>query len=311
MDTVIIEMIKIWGPYALIIVLLVGFIAYIYKDKKNPVKEQSESGKYQKDDLIYETLKDMNLSIKESLDKNIIDINNNINNKIDNLETKLNNKINNLESKVDIQISYLDTKVNEIPVNDIVNVINTNNKNSLDKEYKAMLDKIRLGADIEDILIGYTKKINCTHILLASFHNGAQSLTGLPYFKFNIISEVFNPDDPQENDHPFAPVYKDCELTMHSRLFLFLFQNKSFYFSVEQDKISEMDKYDNIIINRMRGLGIKQIAACVTTENEKISGFICAVKYDDEQMNLDMLKLCVKELELIHNNTPIPAEYLN
>jgi hypothetical protein len=65
-----------------------------------------------------------------------------------------------------------------------------------------------------------------------------------------------------------------------------------------------MSKYDGIIIRRMIGFGIKQIALHLTQEDGKPSGFVGCVRYDYKEMDLDALELCVKELEIIHNNTP-------
>ena len=60
----------------------------------------------------------------------------------------------------------------------------------------------------------------------------------------------------------------------------------------------------------MAGLGIKQIALHVTQENNKPSGFVGCVRYDDKEMDMDSLKLCVKELEIIHNNTYFENNYV-
>ena len=110
--------------------------------------------------------------------------------------------------------------------------------------------------------------------------------------------------DNYEIDHAFAPVYKDCDLSLLGKLPNMLVQNKQLYFVIDENNESEMSKYDGIIIRRMIGFGIKQIALHLTQENGKPSGFVGCVRYDYKEMDLDALELCVKELEIIHNNTP-------
>lgn len=295
MDQVISELLRNWGAFGLIIVVL-GYLIYDKFIKKSDNIIKTETGKYNKNDLIYESLKD----IKESLTTNV----SSINSKIDTLEVNVNEKINKLETKVDQQISYIESKVNDIPIEDLTDVIEEIETSKIDKDYKAFEDTLRLGDNIFDLLSEYTKKINCTHIFIGSFHNGSQAITGFPYMKFNIIVEAFNPDEIVEEDHEFEPVYRDCHLSLLGKLPLMLIQKKMLYFYIDENNDSDMFNYDNIIVRRMIGMGIKQIALHLTCENNKPSGFIGIVKYNYDKMDMDQFKLCVKELEIIHNNTP-------
>ena len=146
----------------------------------------------------------------------------------------------------------------------------------------------------------YTKKINCTHIFVGSFHNGASSITGNPYFKFDIIKEAYHPVDIQENDHPFEPVYRDCQLSLLGKLPAVLVEKKLLHFTIDENNRSELEKYDNIIVNRMRGMGIKQLALHIAYDNGIVSGFVGCVKYDYENMNIAKLSECTHKLELIY-----------
>ena len=201
----------------------------------------------------------------------------------------------------------MESRINNIPIDEVKKLIEIDKNKRLqddDSHKKAWDDLIRLGDKIHDTLVDYTKSINCQHIFVGSFHNGSKSLTGVPYLKLDIIREVYHPTDINELDHDFAPVYKDCDLTLLGKLPKMLVQNKLLYFKVT-DYDSEMLKYDQIIARRMIGLGIKQIAVHVTTENNKPSGFVGCVRFDDNEMDMDNLKMCVKELEIIHNNTKL------
>jgi hypothetical protein len=309
MDQVISEIIRTWGTFGLIIV----FFGFVIWDKIKSAKDNKDvvNGKYKKDDLIYESLKDIKDSltenvktINEKLDRNI----DSVNERIDELEEKFDSKIDVLENRFDQKINDLHERVESIPTDNIQLIIDEFDKQQqLDAEAhdKAFEDILRLGDNIHDILTKYTEEINCNHIFISSFHNGSETLSGIPYIKFNMINEVFHPTDNYEIDHPFSPVYKDCELSLCGKLPNMLVQNKKLYFKIEDDGTSEMEKYDNMIIRRMKGFGIKQIALQLTTENNKPSGFVGCVRYDDKEMDLDALELCVRELEIIHNNRSV------
>lgn len=301
MDQVISELISTWGTFGLIIVVA-GFIIYdkiIKKDNSPAPKEAKNDGLYTKNDMIYESLKD----IKDLLETNVLVINSNINT----LKEDVYEKIDNLDESVDEKLTYMESRINNIPIDEVKKIIESDkHKKEEDNEAhkKAWYDLVRLGDKIHDTLVDYTKSINCQHLFVGSFHNGSRSLTGVPYLKLDIIREVYHPDDFHDLDHDFAPIYKDCDLTLLGKLPKMLVQNKLLYFNVN-DYNSEMLKYDQIVARRMLGLGIKQIALHVTKEDNKPSGFVGCIRYDDNKMDIESLKMCVKELEIIHNNTKL------
>lgn len=279
------------GVGVLITLILIGigiliWVKYFKKDNNNTANDN--------DAFMLEFLKELKNDLKEdtkTLNSNISSLKKHV----DNLEHKMNNKF-----------DEMDNKIHSIPVKAINKIIEDRNRideeNKL-KHQKAFDDALRLGDEIYDILMKYTQEINCQHIFVGSFHNGSESLEGVPYIKMDIIREVYHPTDIHELDHAFAPVYKDCELSLLGKLPRMLIQNKLLYFSVDEAGNSEMYKYDSLIIRRMVGMEIKQIALHVTQENGIASGFVGCVRYDNEDMDLDQLALCVKELEIIHNNT--------
>lgn len=244
------------------------------------------NGVYSKEDLIYDAVRDLQETVKDN--------NNRLN--------TLSNRFNELQDDFDEKVAYLETRVNQMPVENIVKAFGEADRIKAENEQKMFLDSLRLGAAANKLLEEYTTKINCTHIFVASFHNGTSSLTGNPYFKFDIIKEAYHPTDVQENDHPFEPVYRDCQLTLLGKLPEMLVAKGVLYFILDDDNNNaEMQSYDNIIINRMKGMGIKQIALTVAYDNELVSGFVGCVKYDNkEKMDIEMLQECTHKLELIY-----------
>ena len=245
---------------------------------------KENNGVYSKEDLIYDVVRDLQVTVKDN--------NNRLN--------SLNDRFNDLQDDFDTKVTYLETRVNQIPVENIVKAFTEADRIKSENEQKLFLDTLCLGNRADELLEEYTKKINCTHIFIASFHNGASSLTGNPYFKFDIIKEAYHPIDIQENDHPFEPVYRDCQLSLLGKLPAVLVEKKLLHFTLDENDKSELENYDNIIINRMRGMGIKQLALSVAYDNGIVSGFVGCVKYDYETMNITKLVECTHKLELIY-----------
>lgn len=284
MDAIGLELYREWGLFGLVIIVC-AFIIYdkFFKSKPN------------KDNTLNELIIDSFDSMKE-----------NINDKIDGIDKridKMDNRIDKMESQVNEKFTDLEIKVRDLPTQ---NVRLFSQRNQEIEEFnsklhsKAIEDIMKLGPKIYDLLNDFCVKINCTHLFIGSFHNGSTDLLGFPYIKMNIIREAYHPNEMVKEDHPFAPVYKDCDLSLLGKLPSLLVQKKMLYFNVENLE-STIFKYDSLIGRRMIGMGIKQIALYGLFEDEKISGFIGCVRYDDTPMAIDELKVCVKELELVHN----------
>lgn len=252
-------------------------------------------GVYSKEDLIYDAVRDLKILVND----NNVRLND------------LSNRFNDLQDDFDEKVAYLETRVNQMPVENIVKAFGEADRIKAENEQKMFLDSLRLGAAANKLLEEYTTKINCTHIFVASFHNGTSSLTGNPYFKFDIIKEAYHPTDIQENDHAFEPVYRDCQLSLLGKLPALLIDKGTLHFILDENNDSDMQKYDNIIINRMRGMGIKQIALNVAYDNGIISGFVGCVKYDLEPMSIKHLQECTHKLELIYSRNKTNEELYN
>jgi hypothetical protein len=161
---------------------------------------------------------------------------------------------------------------------------------------------LKLGPELYNILEEYIQKINCTHIFIGSFHNGTSSMSGIPYCKFDLISERFNKNEIVSEDHEFAPVYKDADLLRYGKLPMALVQQETLYFTVEENNDSDLFNYDDIIVRRMIGMGIKQIALRLLKDsNNKPSGFVGCVKYNYDPLNINELENCGAELEYVYH----------
>lgn len=293
MDTIGLELYREWGLFGLVIIVC-AFIVYDKFFKSKPKEEPNKDN-----NVLGETIKTSINTLKD----NILDKIDNVYDRMDIMEEKIDNKILNLEEKFDSEINDLTLKIKDVP-NQNIKLISQRNQEIEDfnsnLHTKAIEDIMRLGPKIYDLLNEFCVKINCTHLFIGSFHNGSTDLMGFPYIKMNIIREAYHPYEIVKDDHPFAPVYKDCDLSLLGKLPSLLVQKKMLHFKVNDLK-SEIFNYDSLIGRRMIGMGIKQIALYGLFEEDKISGFIGCVRYDDREMHVDELKVCVKELELVHN----------
>lgn len=294
MEQVISELIAQWGTFGLIVVL-VGFIIYDYIKKNTGKKDcnvaSSSTTGCLKGDLVLDRLND----IKDSINIKIDGVSANID--------AINTKVECLEDKFDTRIHSLEKEVNKIPSLNIQKL----EENAMVKKQahsKQMDDVLKLGPKLYDILDDYIPKINCTHIFIGSFHNGMESITGIPYYKFDLVVERFNINDHDERDHEFAPVYKDADLLRYGKLPLALVQNKTLHFTIDDDNNSELFNLDDIIVRRMIGMGIKQIALQLLCDSaNRPSGFLGCVKYDNNEMiNIKELQRCAYELENIYHS---------
>ena len=102
-------------------------------------------------------------------------------------------RIDNIERTVGIQIHN---------INDRLDAIETKN-DKISQHTKQFNDRLKLGPQLHKTLNAFRNRINADHIFIGSFHNGNESLTGIPYYKFDIIAERFRPDKV-ERDIEFA-----------------------------------------------------------------------------------------------------------
>ena len=166
---------------------------------------------------------------------------------------------------------------------------------------KQFLDRLKLGPQIHKTLNTFRARINADHIFIGSFHNGNESITGIPYYKFDIIAEKFR-RDKVENDCEFAHMYKDAELLRHDLLPTEVIQMGVVHYIIDENGDSPLSEIDDIIYRRMLGRDIKQLAIALLRDpsDQTPSGFVGCVRYDYENIDINELKECGSELEAVY-----------
>ena len=278
MENVILYILQEWGPLGALIVILGGMCWGGYKIYKSHEKNVVEK----KDDL-------------KKLEENIAD---QISVLVQSVKV-LNEKVDVFNDKFESQIEVLDKKIESLPA-DHIKAISEQAEINGKKHKKQLDDLMKLGPRLHDIMKNSNEEIGSDHIFLGSFHNGNSSLSGIPYYKFDIIAERFKPEKVHY-DCEFAHMYKDSDILRYDMLPITLVQKGMVHFVVPEAGSTELSEYDDIIWRRMRGRGIRQIALCLLRDSKRRpSGFIGCVSYNMGQLNLDKLVTCGKELEMIY-----------
>lgn len=175
------------------------------------------------------------------------------------------------------------------------------NKGKTEDHTKQFLDRLKLGPQLHKTLNTFRARINSDHIFIGSFHNGNESLTGIPYYKFDIIAEKFRPNKV-ERDIEFAFMYKDADLLRHDLLPTKVVQEGCVYYTIDKDGNSELADVDDIIYRRMVGRDIKQLAVSLLRDPSGTpSGFVGCVKYDYDPIDVKELQECSTELENVYS----------
>lgn len=289
MDVELLNYILKLGPWG-VLIIYAGYI--VYKDfvKMKSKKEKDENAKKQ-----YEESKTQRETIVEKLDI----MRDRFDNKIENLSDKFDNKINCLEMKVDDKIDIMQKQIDAQPEN-IIKIVELKRLQDQEKHNKQVINQINLGPKLHKLLGNYLDRIKCDHMFLGSLHNGTSSLSGIPYCKFDIIAERFNPIKVR-HDVEFAFLYKDSDIIRHDKLPIILNQNNSVFYKLNPDDSSELKADDDILYRRLLSRGIKQLSLhMIRNKNGVPVGFVGFVCYDYYKVNNDELHNCAKELESIY-----------
>lgn len=295
MESIINTLITEYGIPGLILAFLVWQYFQLNKTSKSNVN---------KDDLtlvkndIKENVEDKISNIKSYIMserevlKEMIDV---TGERIDDLKSHVEDKIYNLSEKMDI----IEEQISDQPMTIIESF--KNRENTIKEEHDKMFDRqLELGSEISDILTQYRTYANFDHIFLGSFHNGTSNLSGIPYYKFDLIAEKFSPDKI-DRDIEFAHMYYNADLMKHGKLPITLIQNNKLHYVIDKDGYSDLSKIDDIIYRRMCGRNIKQIALHLLRDKTgKPMGFVGGVKYNYDRLHMDMLSKCASELEKLY-----------
>lgn len=267
----IVNIITELGSFGLLLALA-GFIIYNYVKNQQQVKSVVQSGSETSDITIIKTLlEDNTKDIKNSIDS----------------QSK---RMDNIERTFGVQINAVNSRLDEIEA--------SNDKTA--QHTKQFKDRLKLGPQLHKTLNAFRNRINADHIFIGSFHNGNESLTGIPYYKFDIIAERFRPDKV-DNDIEFAFMYKDADLLRHDLLPTEVVQRGTVKYIIDEEGNSELQDIDDIIYRRMIGRGIKQLAVSLLRDPAGTpSGFVGCVRYDYEDMDIEELRACGDELETVY-----------
>ncbi len=247
---------------------------------------------------------------KKNNNDEVITAVNSMGGKIDNLHDKIklvDEKVDEFKSQVDAKIEMVEEKIDQVPSNQIQQLDNRD-----DKKQKAHLkqldDLMKLGPKLHRIIQTANINIGGDHIFVGSFHNGNSSLSGIPYYKFDIIAERFSPLKVS-NDCEFAHMYKDSDILRFDTLPSLLEQQGLISFKVPEEGDIDMANFDDIIWRRMRGRGIRQIALRLTRDSKgSPSGFVGVIKYDMTDMKLEFLESCGRDLEEIYKEAELKEQ---
>lgn len=290
MDTLVENIFAQYGSLGILVILVVYLIWVNTQNKK----DRKSEGK---------TLNDSLLSMSDRVDGQL----RNIREYIETERTVLEKSISLTETKLDLIKDNLDTrmdniekKLNEQPA-DIANSIGIREMEHKVEHNLRMISQLQLSPKLHKVLAKYRERMNLDHIFIATFHNGTESLSGIPYYKFDMIAEKFRPDKIQR-DVEFCHMYKDADLMKHDRLPIILIQQGMLHYEIKDDGTSDLQNIDDIIYRRMVGRDIKQLTLHITrNKSGRPSGFVGGVKYNHDKINLDEYQYLVKEVEEIFN----------
>lgn len=289
MDSIVSEIFTQWGVFGVVFLAAIYIIWDSIKSRKN----QGNANK--KLDAIIDDIIDIKSDIPD-IKSNVQFVEKEINCIDDKLETK----INSVKEVLNARIDSLEEKVEEQP-NHIIYSMDTRKREYDEIHSQQMLGQITKAPLLHKIMGIYMDRIKCDHIFLGSFHNGKSTVTGIPYYKFDIVAEKFNPLKI-ERDCEFAHLYQDVDVLRHDKLPIELVQNEYVYYTINEDKSSELESIDDILYRRMVGRDIKQLAINLLHDSfGNPLGFVGCVKYDYENIDQQELRNCACELEIIYN----------
>lgn len=209
-------------------------------------------------------------------------------------------------SKLEMWKEYMDTKFEMIEDNIenqpgyIIESINNRDAEIKAEHDKMMERQLMQGPSINDVLEQYRKLANLDHIFLGSFHNGTSSISGIPYYKFDILAEKYSPTNV-ERDVDFAHMYLNADLMKHDKLPIILIQTGHVHYTIDENGKSELSKIDDIIYRRMVGRDIKQFTVYLLRDAKGCPmGFVGGVRYDYDEINFNELNNCARSLEDIY-----------
>ena len=278
-----------WGAVGVVFAIAAYIIIDNIKNRKSTKISESKLDDI-KENLISVKSEIPTINIKmEYLENTINDVKTCLNERIDNYTDDITSRVNDLKDKIDKNpqhiISELDTRAYNLSV----------------LHNQQMINQISIAPKIHKVMGKYIDRIGCDHIFLGWFHNGTSSISGVPFYKFDLVAEKFNPTT-NPKDYEFGHMYKGVDILRHNKLPIELIQNKKIYYKIDLDSKSELSEVDDILYRRMVGSGIHQIALNLIQDSNGVSaGFVGCVCFGLNKINFDELKNCANEINQIYN----------
>lgn len=266
-----------WGSVGVLLSIAVYIIVDNIKNRKiNKVSEEK-----------LDDIKDSLLKVKSEIPT--------INTKIEYLEKTIARVDNNLNLKVEKIEELIDKNPQHI-----INELDLRAYNLASQHNKQMINQIQIAPQIHEIMGKYIDRIGCDHMFLGWFHNGTSSISGVPFYKFDIVAEKFNPiKNPQ--DYEFGHMYKDVDILRHNKLPIELIQNKKIYYKIDPDNKSDLFETDDILYRRMVAGHMKQLAINVLQDqSETPIGFIGCICFEEDDIDFKELQNCAYEIIQIY-----------
>lgn len=287
MEQVLQSVIAQWGVFGIV---LIGAGYIIYDNIRNNNKKNNISDKL---DIMSNDMMKIKTDIPiihtklEYMDKQVSSLEEKFE---DQLKTHVDNLYVRMESVEDMVDGQVSNFLRELDIRDY----NANKKHN-----EQVINRIKIAPKIFKHLSDYLPRIKCDHIFLGVFHNGTASISGVPFYKFDIIAEKFNPQNKQDTE--FANFYQNIDIIRHDKLPITLVQNNGVHYIIDENGKSDLLEVDEIIYRRMLGRGVKQLMIHILRDTSSIPfGFIGCVKYNFEEMNYEELRKCSKDIENVY-----------
>lgn len=290
MDTLVGEIFSQYGPLGVLVIIALYLIYINFQGRKDKKAETS---------ALSNTIDKM----ADKLDGQI----RNIREYIETERTVLEKSINLTEEKITLVSDTFNKRMDDIECKlknqpkDIADAVGVREMKHKVEHNQRMITQLQIGPQLHKILSIYREKIKYDHIFIATFHNGTESLSGVPYYKFDMIAEKFRPDKISR-DVEFCHMYKDADLMKHDKLPIILIQQEQLHYIIDENKNSELRDVDDIIYRRMVGRDIKQLSIRIFKDKlGRPSGFVGGIRYDYEELDNNELSNLSREIEEIFN----------
>ena len=278
MEQVFESIIAQWGAVGIILAVAVYIIIDSVKNKKSNKTADNKL------DNIIDNIS--NIKIESSAIKNRLEF----------VEKKMDLVDDNLTQRIEI----LEDSINKNPQH-IINELDLRAYNLSIQHNQKMMQQISIAPKIHEVLNHFIDKIGCDHIFLGWFHNGTSSISGVPFYKFDIVAEKFHPNQ-NPKDYEFGHMYKDVDILRHNKLPIELIQNNYIHYIIDENRNSELSNVDDILYRRMIGSDINQIALNIIKDiNDNPIGFVGCITFDVKKLNFNELKNCANEIKKIYD----------